>query len=364
MFDSPIPWGERGKGEGETERIQKIRTFLVSHFLTQSKLCYSIVKAGSSETCLALSASTMHKFKIVVIGTINKDTIIFPNGKRTESFGGILYNILALSYLGREGIEIYPICNLGYDVYSQVISHLKNCNNVELSGIKKVDCKNNHAFLSINERNERAEILKNKVPPLSFSQIKPFLRSDVILVNFISGFDLLLVTLKKIRQNTNALIFMDVHSLTLGIDQCGKRFFDAPKNWKEWIKQADFVQMSLPELKELAKRNLKSQKEIRKFGKYILNLGPKVVLVTLGKKGTLMIFDDRVRKFKGSKVKKFQDATGCGDVFSAGFLIRYLQTKSLIKSVNFANYVAGEKCKISGVDGMKKLFNKIWSVRL
>lgn len=311
----------------------------------------------------------MDKFKIAVIGTINKDTIIFPDGKKTESFGGILYNILALSYLGRESMEIYPVCNLGYDVHNQVISRLKICNNVELSGIKKVNCKNDHAFLSITSDNQKEEILKNRVPPLSFSQIKPFLKSDVILVNFISGFDLSLDTLKKIRKNTNALIFMDVHSLTLGVDDSGKRFFRAPKNWREWLKQADIIQMNIPELKELAKKNrfdklttsLKSQKEIKEFGKYILSLGPKAVLITLGEKGSLLIFDNKVRKFKGFKVKKFKDATGCGDVFSAGFLICYLRTKNLMKSANFANYVAGEKCRISGVEVMKKLF---WSVRL
>jgi len=307
----------------------------------------------------------MRKFKLVVIGTINKDTIIFPNGKKTESFGGILYNILTLSYLGREGVKIYPVCNLGYDVYNQVISRLKNCDNVDLSGIKKANCKNNHAFLSINQNNQREEILENKVPPLSFSQIKPFLKADVILVNFISGFDLSLVTLKKIRKSTDALIFMDVHSLTLGVGDSGKRFFKAPKNWREWIKQADIVQMSLSELKELAKRNLKSYQEIKEFGEYILSLGPKTVLITLGEKGALMIFYDKVRRFvrmhleKGSKVQRFKDATGCGDVFSAGFLICYIHTRDLIKSVNFANYVAAQKCKISGVEGMKKLFSRI-----
>jgi sugar/nucleoside kinase (ribokinase family) len=190
-----------------------------------------------------------------------------------------------------------------------------------------------------------------------------------MLVNFISGFDLSLVTLKKIRKSTDALIFMDVHSLTLGFDDSGKRFFDAPKNWREWIKQADLVQMSLPELKELAKRNLKSHQEIKEFGRSILNLGPKIVLVTLGEKGGLVVFDDKVRRFvrqrriclwqKGSKVRKFKDATGCGDVFSVGFLICYIHTRDLIKSVNFANYVAAEKCKISGVEGMKKLFTRI-----
>ncbi|KPL05083.1 MAG: hypothetical protein AMJ73_02620 [candidate division Zixibacteria bacterium SM1_73] len=306
----------------------------------------------------------MHKFKIVVIGTINKDTIIFPDGKKTESFGGILYNLLTLSHLGKEQVKIYPVCNLGYDVYDQVISQLKNCGNVELRGVKKVDFKNNHAFLLVDEKNQKEETLKNRVPPLSYSQIKPFLESDVILVNFISGIDLSLLTLKRMRKNTDAVIFMDVHSLTLGVDDSGKRYFDAPRNWREWIKQADMVQMNLPELTELAKRDLKSQQEISEFGKYILNLGLRAVLVTLAEEGALMIFDRKVRKSKGSKVRRFKDATGCGDVFSAGFLICYLQTKDLTKSVDFANYVAGEKCRVSGVEGMKKLFDNIWSVRL
>jgi sugar/nucleoside kinase (ribokinase family) len=301
----------------------------------------------------------MRKFNIVVIGTINRDTIIFPDGRKTESFGGILYNILSLSHLGREDARIHPVCNLGYDVYGRVISQLRNVHNVELGGIRQVESKNNHARLFIRREGEREETLRNRVPALTYAQIKPFLKADVILVNFISGCDLSLKTLKKTRKETDALVFMDVHSLTLGVDQSGKRFFDAPKNWREWIKQADIVQMNLPELKELAQKNLKSGQEIREFGNYILSLGPEVLLVTLGKDGALMIHDNKVCRFKGRKVRKFKDATGCGDVFSAGFLVCYTKTKDLMKSVSFANRVAGAKCTVSGTEGMKWLFQKI-----
>ena len=301
----------------------------------------------------------MARYDIVVIGTINRDTIIFPDGKRIESFGGILYNILSLSYLGRDNVRIYPVCNLGYDVYDQVMSRFKDSHNVELTGIQRVDCKNNHAFLSINKENEREETLKNRVPPLSYAQIKPFLKADAILVNFISGSDLSLKTLKKVRKETDALIFMDVHSLTLGVDESGKRFFRAPKNWREWVRQSDIVQMNLPELNELAKRNLKSDQEVWEFGKYILSFGPKAVLVTLREHGALMFFDNKVQRSKGWKVRRFKDATGCGDVFSAGFLVSYLVTKDLAKSVNFANRVAAAKCRVSGTEGMKKLLEKM-----
>lgn len=302
------------------------------------------------------------KFKVTVIGTINKDTIIFPSGKRTESFGGILYNLSALSGLGGGWMEIYPVCNLGYDVYNQVRNILKTYDNVKLDGINKVRRKNNHAYLLIDKENQRQEILRNRVPALSFTQVRPFLDSDAILVNFISGFDIELNTLKSVRRNTGALIFMDMHSLTLGIHKDGKRFLIAPKSWREYLKQADLVQTNLTELFALSKKRLKSLKEIRDFGNYVLNLGPKVLLITMGEEGALMIYKEgktcKLKKCAGIKVRGFKDATGCGDVFLAGFLAYYLHTRKLNQSLDFANRVAAEKCKISGVEGVAKLLKE------
>jgi hypothetical protein len=308
----------------------------------------------------------MPKLKITVIGTINKDTIIFPNGKRIESFGGILYNISALSGLAEKWFEIYPVCNLGYDVYDEVESILKKYANVKLDGINRVKEKNNHAVLFIDRNNQKEEILQNKVPTLSFDQVKPYLDCNIILVNFISGFDIKLGDLKRMRRGTDALIFMDVHSLTLGIDKDGKRFLIIPKSWQEYIKQADFVQTNLIELSVLSGKEFKSLKEIREFGNSILSLGPHVLLVTLGEGGAVMIYRKdstyKSKKCKGIKIREFKDATGCGDIFSAGFLVGYFRTGDMIHSLDFANRVAAEKCKVSGVEGVAKLLNKFTSI--
>jgi len=303
------------------------------------------------------------RFRITVIGTINKDTIIFPSGEKTESFGGILYNLSALSGLGGSNVEIYPMCNLGHDVYDQVKGILKNHDNVKLDGIHKVRRKNNHAYLFIDKENQKQEVLQNRVPALDFEQIRPFLDSDAILVNFISGFDLSLNTLKRIRKNTEALIFMDIHSLTLGIQKDGKRFLRTPRSWREYLKQADFVQTNLPELSVLFGRTLKSSKEIYDLGCYVLNLGPEILLVTMGEEGAFMIYKERttckLKKGEGIKVRGFKDATGCGDIFSVGFLIKYLHTRNLNQCLDFANRVAAEKCKISGVEGVANLLKKL-----
>ncbi|MFH1336472.1 MAG: carbohydrate kinase family protein [Candidatus Zixiibacteriota bacterium] len=304
----------------------------------------------------------MYRFKITVIGTINKDSIIFPNGKRTESFGGIFYNLSALSGLGGKRLEIYPVCNLGCDVYDEVTSTLERFGNVNLRGISKVKRKNNHALLLIDGNNQREEILKNRVPVLRFEQVKPFLDSQVILVNFISGFDIGLTDLKRIRKSTKALIYLDIHSLTLGRDKTGRRYLRMPRNWREYLKAADFVQTNLPELNVLSGGKVKSLKDIRDFGIYVLGLGLRVLLVTIGEKGTVMIYREgekvKFKRCQGIKFHGFKDATGCGDVFSAGFLTCYFITRNLIQALNFANKMATENCKISGTENVLNLMKK------
>jgi sugar/nucleoside kinase (ribokinase family) len=310
----------------------------------------------------------MRKFKITVVGTINRDTIIFPSGEKTESFGGILYNLSALSGLAGSSAEIFPVCNLGYDVFDQVMDILKEYHNVKLDGIKRVRRKNNHACLLIDRQNRREEILHHRVPVLGFGQIKPFLDSDAILINFISGHDIQLDSLREIKERAAGIIFMDIHSFTLGINKNGSRYFRTPRFWREYVKEADFVQTNLPELNVLAGRDLTSQSEIKDFGKSILDLGPKALLVTLAEDGALMILEEKgICKLKieaGIKAGELKDTTGCGDVFSAAFLIRYLHNSSLIKALDFANRVAAEKCKISGIEEVSRLLRERFSFNL
>jgi sugar/nucleoside kinase (ribokinase family) len=151
---------------------------------------------------------------------------------------------------------------------------------------------------------------------------------------------------------------MDIHSLTLGRNRSGNRYLRTPKWWREYIKQADIIQTNLVELEVLNGRKLRHAKEIIEFGNYLLSLGPDVLLVTLGDKGALMIFKEegkvKLEKSTGIRVRGFKDTTGCGDVFSAGFLINYLNTKDLIHSLDFANRMAAEKCKLSGVERVAK----------
>ncbi len=271
-----------------------------------------------------------------------------------KSFGGILYNILPLAILAPANLVISPVCNLGSDIYKKVLSYLKRFDNIDLRGISRVRENNNHVHLFYDGRWNKKEILENLVPRISFSQIEAYLNYEWLLINFISGLDIALETLQEMRKRSDSRFFMDIHSLTLGIKKNGQRFFKVPVLWREYLKIADIVQMNFKEMQILSGSYLKSKSDIRGFSHCILNLGPKMLLVTCGRKGALLYYKKRGRimSFQTSvlQVRDFADPTGCGDVFSSGFLLAYLKTKDPELSCEYANFLAGMKSRFSGLE--------------
>ncbi len=295
----------------------------------------------------------MIPFKIAVIGTINRDVIFFPDKRKKISWGGIAYNICTLSALLGKKAEIYPVCNVGEDSYSQLIKFLSKFSNIQLEGIRKVAQKHNTCYLLYNKDQNREEFLKGKVPALNFGDIRPFLDSDAILINFISGWDVSLKVLQRIRREFRGLIFMDLHSLTLGIDRNKKRFLRQPQNWKAYVKCADLLQLNKNELETVLNKRLNFS-DLTSGVKKILKLGSKILLLTLGTRGAMVGWKKgrqaSIKKIPGIPLRKVVDNIGCGDVFSGAFLVSYLVNKKVIKSAQLANDLAARKCQFSGVE--------------
>ena len=295
---------------------------------------------------------------IAIIGTINRDTIYPFRGSRIESYGGILYNVTALAALVPEDVTLYPICNLGEDVQEPVSRKMAHFQNIDTSGIRIVHQKNNHAVLRYTSPNDRIEYLENRVPPLTFEQIECALNCDFILINFISGSDITLTTLKQLRKKFSQNIFIDIHSLTLHIGNDGRRHPKRPEKWLEWVQQADILQLNRNEAVLLLGRESQDQSSLITFAKELVTIGPNVVLITLAERGSIVGFQrgtEVICEWCPASHVSITDATGCGDTFSAGFIVEYIRSGDPTAANQFANRVAGINCTLRGLEELDTL---------
>jgi len=293
--------------------------------------------------------------KVGIIGTINRDSIRLADGTIKEGWGGILYNIVTLSNLIGDKAEIYPVCNVGRNHHPSILQILSQLEGVHTDHIRKVPEKNNHCHLTYLPDGEKTEILEGGVRQLAFADLEGLLECNIILVNYISGRDLYLSSLQKLRRCFKGKIYIDLHSLTLGKRKDGSRFLRKPPGWEKVVQVADFFQMNRLELSILAgidvgtisdRNSLLSAFEtlMTGLGRNADYLSGRAYIITAGKQGCYVVRAKRATLSMEQVVAERRagqgDATGCGDCFSAGFIAGLLQNMDLRSCAKLANRAA------------------------
>lgn len=288
------------------------------------------------------------KHKIGVIGTINRDRITHPDSTVVNSWGGILYNLKFLNAFPE--LTIYPAVNIGDDCRHSILNILKNFENVDSCFVRIVKEDNNYCLLTYKDQSAKSEILKGGVPPLVFRDISGLVGCELVLLNFISGKDVSLKTLEKFRREYSGTIYIDLHSLTLGRrkgSQGAERYLRLPRLWRRYVACADILQINRVEFELLSRQSFSPQNGRRFFQ----CLGPniKCMIVTLGDNGCMLFISNGEPKavpLPADPVTKIYDTTGCGDVFSAGFIGRYLESGNFIASAKSGNKRAANRCRV------------------
>jgi sugar/nucleoside kinase (ribokinase family) len=293
---------------------------------------------------------------VLVIGSVNRDTVILPGRRPIAGFGGILYNIFGLSQLLDRSSTIIPVCNVGRDSHDDVMVLLENLPNVETSNIKRVEGDNNHCKLTYSDTESRSEIFTGFVPAISFSRIEELLSADIVIINFISGRDITLKTLKRIRKSCCNPIYMDFHTLSLGLKKDGSRYLRRPKRWREYVKCCDYLQMNSVEFELLSSRE-PNHDGLKSFYDSYLSDTCRALLVTFGSRGAAIVvgncgaaevrFDSPSRKYRDT------DSTGAGDLFTAGFCAGLVSGLSLEKCLRVAVEAGSHVCTVMHPQDMK-----------
>ncbi|MFH0990188.1 MAG: PfkB family carbohydrate kinase [bacterium] len=303
--------------------------------------------------------------KISVLGHYAKDFFhTQPDGEQEsviEHPGGILYSVLTLANLISEKDTLIPIFGVTNSEYDGVIERLKPFTNIETKGIftYKGAVNQVHYF---GEYGSHVECSKEIAPPIPFSKIKQFVDVDGILLNMVSGFDITLETLDQIRIQARDLkvhLHFDFHSLTLGIDQEQKRFRRPLSEWRRWCFMMNSIQLSDTEASELTLEQYNEESLINQTMTLMVN----ALVITRGKRGATLIHQEHKKLFRhdieGIESESLLSTLGCGDVFGAAFLYKYLKTQDWPAAVLYANQAASIKTSFFGTDGLQGLRKKM-----
>ena len=287
--------------------------------------------------------------RIAVAGCINRDTVKRPGKPVIRGYGGILYNIFGLAKLLGDRTVISPVCNLGNDVSKPVLKLLSSLNNIDPAFIRIVATPNNHCMMKYRDDGERDEVFTGFVPAISYSQLQNVIDHDLALINFISGRDMTLGTLRRFRDAFSGGIYLDFHTLSLGLRRNGKRFPRRPRKWREYIACCDYLQMNGIEFTLLS--GLQPEREsLVNFFKSCVRPAGSVMVVTLGSNGAAMVWqvngEIKVRFATPIHASEVNDTTGAGDLFAAGFCAGLVIGKSLITCLKLAVDTGAYGCSI------------------
>jgi len=304
--------------------------------------------SGSGTIFIPIAMRINKVVRIGVIGTINRDTIIHPDGRRIESYGGILYNLKVLSDLFDQQAALIPAVNIGSDCEKEITTFLDKFNNLSGDAIRIVNKKNNHCILTYHNNSEKSEILLGGVGAVSRKQLSQLIDCDIILLNFISGSDITFSNLTWLRHNSKADIHLDLHSRTLGLHRNGSRFLRKPPRWQEYVNNADYLQMNEQEFNLLSGVQVTADSCRNFFTSFFPHC--RALIVTAGANGcylTLPAGKNPEFRHIPTVQANVMDTTGCGDIFSSAFIYARLCGLDMEKSATLAVKVSSCRTSVS-----------------
>lgn len=303
--------------------------------------------------------------EIAVVGTVMLDEIVTLDGARRKSFGGILYNTMALLVLLRPDDRIRLICQIGEDHFPVLDEHLfAHHSRIDTSSIRsnpRGTDTNSLIYRSVGARDERITILSD---PLTPADLETARRSQAVIVNFINGREVSLEVLRGFAADYTGHLHLDIHNLGRLRDADGKPAASSLPDWEEWVRLFDTVQLNEWEAEVLFGSVPRTEEEQRQVVRRLISAGGRLrcVCLTMGEGGSSIAHrlpDGSLRWFHipALPVSPIVDTTGCGDSFSAGFVVGLLRWNNVARAVVLATVLSGLNCTRFGLEGLAGIRN-------
>ncbi|MBE2279190.1 MAG: carbohydrate kinase family protein [Ignavibacteriaceae bacterium] len=288
--------------------------------------------------------------KFLLAGSSVEDYIYTDSGTLNQP-GGIYYSSLGMLNLKDEEDNISILTCISESqkhLFSDVYDNFSDGFFVKTDKIPVI-----HLYVEgEGERKERYEnIVKGLIPKdFDYSSLSEF---DGILLNLITGYEFSLTEIKKFRESTKAVIYLDVHSLSRPLKESGDRVFEKIIGFEEWLPCIDILQANEFEFETLSEGNDEFEKAEK-----MLKSGVKIILLTLGNQGVRAFFliEGEINSIylPGLEVEQL-NKVGCGDIFGVAFFFYFLKTLDLTTALKKANAAGGLTASFTNRDNYKSL---------
>jgi sugar/nucleoside kinase (ribokinase family) len=259
----------------------------------------------------------MKAFDIITVGHFSIDHVLPPRGNAFKRMlgGSSAY----VSFSARKlGARVGVISKVGKDFPETYVNMLEQ-GRIDTFGLKKVNGAVTTSFALEYSNGKRRLLLKSRAPPICLGDVSLEFKASIVHIAPIAG---------EISSEVVGALREKVDSLSLD-PQGFLRKFDAKgrtslKKWKadEILEQVDVYKSSLPEIRAVVRRS-----SLKTAMKRLGDFGIRIVIVTLGEKGTMLFFDERFHRIPAFSPRRLIDPTGAGDVFAGAFLAEYLHKK-------------------------------------
>jgi sugar/nucleoside kinase (ribokinase family) len=258
-------------------------------------------------------------FDLAVIGHFSMDSIILPHiPKPCSVLGGAVAYVSLVSR--KLGATVSVISKVGSD-FPQTYTKLLSGEGVDLSGVTCVKNDLTTSFeLAYNEDlSTRTLCLKQKGSPIVLTDLPKSLKAKAVHIAPIAG-EISSEVVEKLKAFSGCLS-IDPQGMTRRFDKNGNVTCCAQLN-SHLLSLINIYKSSFDEITVLT-----GHSDLRKAISSVHDLGPQIVMVTLGSKGSVLSTQGVIYKIPVFKSLNVIDPTGAGDVFIGGFLSEYVHQK-------------------------------------
>lgn len=286
-------------------------------------------------------------YDFLIVGHLAIDEV-YVNGRARIGVGGSSYYCgFNLSLLGW---RVCILSKIGFDFNLS----LDNVENLDLSLVKSSSKPTTRYRIVYDSNYKRSLKLISKCEDILESDIPHGLKMKVIHICPIAN-EIDINAIDKLKK-FKVILSIDVQGLLRAFKDTGEVYLKKPRNILDIVRDVNILKADQFEIKTI----LNSLTNVST----LFDVGIKIVIVTKGSKGVTVYTPNQTINIPALRVRKVQDPTGAGDVFTAGFLHGYLKGMSIKDSALYgivlaSNIIRKFESRLIEVGEVSKLFSKL-----